>query len=101
MAVACRGAGDSGRGPHLDLARPGLILRFQAQGRGNRIDVPDPQVDEGVGARIARVLGQEQPDAPARDGHECGHARPEAVLRFFGEPEPVVPGDGSGGIGHA
>src|SRR5262249_57862549 len=56
---------------------------------------------QGVWPGITLVLGQEQPRPAARDRHERGHARLEAVFPLLGETQALVPGDRLGGVSGA
>src|SRR3954452_13825032 len=60
---------------------------------GERIDVPDVEVDQGVRPSVARVLRQVQPDVSTCDGDEPGKAGFELMLPLLDEPEPPVPRD--------
>jgi len=61
---------------------------------GHRVDVPDVEVDQGVRPGVARVLGEVEPDIPARHRDEPGKARLELMLPLLHEAETPVPGDG-------
>src|SRR3954466_2736336 len=60
---------------------------------GERIDVPDVEVDQGVRPSVAGVLRQIQPDVSTCDGDEPGKAGFELMLPLLDEPEPPVPRD--------
>jgi hypothetical protein len=53
---------------------------------GHGVDVPDVEVDQGVRPGVARVLGEVEPDIPARDRDEPGKARLELMLPLLTKP---------------
>jgi hypothetical protein len=44
----------------VDFTTPRLIQNIESELLGNRVDVIDPQVDEGVRAGVPRVFREEQ-----------------------------------------
>src|SRR3954452_22810012 len=60
---------------------------------GHGVDVPDVEVDQGVGPSVALVLGQVQPDVATCHGDEPGKAGLELVLPLLDEAEPPIPFD--------
>lgn len=59
----------------------------------DRVDVTDCQVDQGVRASIAVVLGKVQPRPATCDRHERGAAGLEAMLPLLGETQALIPAD--------
>jgi hypothetical protein len=76
----------------FDLASPRHLLNSHAELLRDHVEITQTEINQGVRPGIAGVLGQEQPHPAARDRHECGEARLEAVFPFLAEAESLVPG---------
>src|SRR5919198_3310566 len=85
----------------LDLPSPRRLFHGHAELSRDRVDVPDPQVHQGVWARAPLVFGQKQPHPATRHRHERRHAWLEAVLPLLGEAQAPIPADRHGGVGDA
>lgn len=77
---------------------PGHLLDGRAELLRDPLQVTQTQVDQGVRAGVAGVLGQEQPYRASGDRHECREAGLEAVFPLLGETQALIPGGGHGGV---